>query len=253
MKKAAFILMTGLFLASCNTSAAPDSISSTDVEMEHDNKLKDIEETSGMILDWVDFVQTEKGHYKASYSAAIADPKHIGSKTAEVEFEVADVVSDINYKTKAGDAAFWEAGTEIFEVKGRPELAAVPDFNAINGYRIYYKDTGNEEFKEHFKDFDFSGVHTIEIYKGFNPPELVNTLTDKEQINDFFGMLEEPDADSTFAVNPNQPDPIYHQMVFYDKDQLARKFQLDFDNNQWVWYPWDREILPDAIGSYVES
>lgn len=237
MKKAAFVLIIGLLLASCNTSSFP---------------IPSLGTTAHTTIDWVDFIETENGHYQASYTAVIADSQHIGKKIAEVKFKVADVVSDTNYKTKAGDAAFWEVGTEIFEVKGRPELAAVPDVNAVNGYRIYYADSGGEEFQEHFKDFDFSSVDKIEIYKGFNPPELVNTLTDKEHIDDFFSLLEEPDADSTFAVNPNQPDPLYHQMVFYDKDQLARQFQLDFDNNQWVWYPWDREILPDAIGSYVE-
>lgn len=237
MKKAIFILTMGLLLASCNTSSFP---------------VPGLNPTAHTVIDWVDFIETENGHYQASFTATIADPKLIGKKIAEVDFKIADVVSDPSYKIKPGDAAFWEAGTEVFEVEGRPELAAVPDVAAINGYRIYYTDSVEVEFKEHFKDFDFTEVDKIEIYKGFDPPVLLNTLTDDDQINDFFSLLEDQAPNSTFAVDPKQPDPIFHQMVFYDEDQLARKFQLDFDNNQWVWYPWDREVLPDAIGSYVE-
>ncbi|MEH7744627.1 hypothetical protein V7659_06165, partial [Neobacillus drentensis] len=103
------------------------------------------------VIDWVDFIKWDDKEYDGIYSGVISDKKYIGEKLGEVKFKVADNVSDLEYKIKNGDAAFHEKGTDIFTIKGEPNLIAVKSSRAINGYDIYYS---RDEEKNHwqFKD-----------------------------------------------------------------------------------------------------
>ena len=95
MKKICILLICSLIMVSCNSISQP---------------------FSHTIIDWVDFVKINGKEYEALYSVIIADPKNIGEKIGEVKFKVSDNVSNPSYRTKDGDAAFWNKGTEIFSV-----------------------------------------------------------------------------------------------------------------------------------------
>src|SRR3954465_11272913 len=86
------------------------------------------------VIDWVDFIKWNGKMYDGIYSGVLADEQYIGEKLGEVKFKVADNVSNPEYKTKNGDAAFHEKGSEIFTIKGHPDLLAVKSSRAINGY-----------------------------------------------------------------------------------------------------------------------
>ena len=84
-------------------------------------------------IDWINFIRFDGITYLAtSHSIDQRNPALsrdiLGPKHDEVRFMVAGNVTDPNYQMKDGDAAFWEKGTPVYEVRGyAPEtlLAAV--------------------------------------------------------------------------------------------------------------------------------
>lgn len=79
-------------------------------------------------IDWVNFIQVGSTQYIAGPQApAVIQPGDLGSVYAHVKYKVSGHVCDPSYRLKDGDAAFLDAGTSIYEVKGQPprsQLAA---------------------------------------------------------------------------------------------------------------------------------
>ncbi len=237
MKKVLVFLISCMFLTACNNPTS--STNPTSFTNQH------------TIIDWVDFIKINGTQYEVIYSALIADQSYIGEKVGEIDFKVADNVSNPKYQIKNGDAAFWEPGTEIFEVLNMPELIAVPDENEINGYRIYHEESMQRDYKQHFKDLDLDIVNKVEFYKGYNKPLVLNTLNNKEEINDFFALIRDGEINSEFNPDMAYGDPEHYQMVFYSDEQIAYKFNLFFDSKVWYWHPWDTSIISNEIERFV--
>src|SRR3954467_12899179 len=91
-----------------------------------------------VVIDWVDFVKWNGVEYDGIFNGVLADESFLDKKIGEVKFRVADHVSDPEYKTKDGDAAFHEKGTPIYSIKGEPNIIAVKSSDAIKGYSVYY-------------------------------------------------------------------------------------------------------------------
>lgn len=231
MKKLSFLFLCSLFLISC--SANPLTNNHT-------------------IIDWVDFVNNNGKHYVSVYSGVISDSEHIGKEVGEVEFKVSDNVNDPGYQPKDGDAAFLEKGTKIFEVKNMPDVIAVKDENEIHGYQLYFSESGEKDFNWHFKEVDIEAINKIEFYKGYNKPQLLNTLLDKQKITELFNLLNEGETNSSFSPNLSQGDPTIYHMVLYNEDPIAYQFQLFFDGDVWYWHPWDTSIVSDEIENFIK-
>jgi hypothetical protein len=79
-------------------------------------------------IDWVNFIQVGSAQYVAGPSApTVLHEGDLGPVVAHVKFKVSGSVCDPSYRLKDGDAAFLDAGTPIYEVKGHPaaeQLAA---------------------------------------------------------------------------------------------------------------------------------
>ncbi|MGK7377047.1 hypothetical protein ACSFXN_04345 [Planococcus sp. 1R117A] len=206
---------------------------------------------SHTVIDWVDFIQFEGKHYTSVDSAVIKEESGIGKKAGEVNFKVADNISNPNYQVKNGDAAFWEKDTGLFEVIGFPELLAVADEHEVNGYRLYVEEQAGKDFPHHFKDVELEQVKSIEIYTGENVPELLNRITDAGELEEFKRLLTE-----AYIPPPEgkaeQQDPDIYQMVLYTDAKLAHSFYLYKENGQWLWYPWEQQFLPDEIGKLIK-
>jgi hypothetical protein len=71
------------------------------------------------IIDWVDFVRFHGIIYLSKTEAGRPlRQSDLGIRSAVVRFKVADVVHDIAYRVRDGDAAFLAIGTPLFRVKG---------------------------------------------------------------------------------------------------------------------------------------
>ncbi|WP_108672339.1 hypothetical protein [Peribacillus acanthi] len=204
------------------------------------------------VIDWVDFIKWDGIKYNGIYSGVLADESFLGEKLGKVKFKVADNVTNSSYKIRNGDAAFHEKGTEIYKIKGYPELIAVKSDREINGYAVYFA-IDESEFKWHFKDMPKEYVHKIQIYK-FNPNgnKLVSEWTEKEDVVHFLQLLQRSEPNSTFQPNTEKGDPILYEMIFYTEEPVAYKYILQFDGESYFWHPWDTEIISDKIETFLE-
>jgi hypothetical protein len=234
MKKISLLIICFIFLVSCNTITQPFTNSQT-------------------TIDWVDFVNIDGSQYEATYSLVISDPKYIGAKVGEVQFNVSRNVSNPHYRTKDGDAAFWEVGTEIFRVKDMKDFVAIPDENEVNGYRIYHSNSSETNFKNQFKDLDLESINKVEFYEGYSKPELNNIILNEQEITDIIAILNDGEIAPSFSPNTAQGDPTIYHLVLYSKEPIAYTFPLFYDGNVWYWYPWDTSILSDEIEGYLKK
>ncbi|HWK23603.1 MAG TPA: hypothetical protein VNS08_11295 [Ureibacillus sp.] len=230
MKKLFFLLICLIILTSCQHTL-PQGITSQHTE-----------------IDWVDFIKWNGKEYNGIYSGVLADESYIGDKIGEVKFRVADNVTNPSYRTKDGDAAFHEPGTEIFSIDGREDLIAVKSEHAINGYQVYYL-SKDREYSWHFKNVAIENISKIEIYK----EHLLSEMISKEEIEDFIKLLNTGDVNANFSPNTNLKDPVIYEMVFYTGQAVAYNFNLYHDGMTYYWYPWDTVVLSDKVGLYLEK
>lgn len=209
---------------------------------------------SQTIIDWVDFIKWNGKMYDGIYSGVLADEQYIGEKLGEVKFKVADNVSNPEYKTKNGDAAFHEKGSEIFTIKGHPDLLAVKSSRAINGYSLYFSRDGLE-YKWQFQDVPINKVNKIEIYQAYTPDgtKRVSEIKSADQISRFLEILKTSKDSPNFEPNTENGDPDYYQFVLYTGDPLAYMFDLQFDGHTYFWFPADPSILSNDIQAFFPS
>ncbi|PGM57353.1 hypothetical protein [Bacillus sp. AFS053548] len=206
---------------------------------------------SQSIIDWVDFVRVNGVEYNGIQSGILANEEFIDEKVGEVKFRVADHVTNPNYKIKDGDAAFHEKGTAIYSIKGNPELIALKEKTAINGYRIYFA-KGTTDYKWYFKDVPIEKVDLIEIYQSFSPgAKKISEIKDKEKIVNFLAILKNSKEDSNFQPNNDHTDSTRYEIVLYTNEPIAYKYTIEFDGANYYWYPWDTSILSNEIGEFI--
>jgi hypothetical protein len=206
------------------------------------------------VIDWVDFIKFGGKEFNGIHSGVLADKHYVGEKIGTVKFRVADNVTNSWYKTKDGDAAFHEKGTEIFQIKDQPHLIAVKVDWEINGYRVYYS-RDDIEYQWHFKDMPIEKVKLIEIYQ-YDRPEgdkLISVLTNDEDVKSFLQLLVESDESPGFQPSIQNVDPVFYKMIFYTEEPIAYKYNMQFDGDTYYWHPWDTSILSDDIKVYING
>jgi hypothetical protein len=206
------------------------------------------------IIDWVDFIKWDGKEYDGIYSGVIADEKYIGKKLGEVKFKVADNVSDPEYKTKDGDAASHEKGTEIFTIKGLPNLIAVKSDRNINGYALYFS-RDEEKDKWQYQDMPIEKVNRIEIYQGYTPDSTkgIKEVKSPEQVRLFLQILKTSKESPNFQPNMEKGDPENYQMILYTGEPVAYKFDLQFDGHTYFWFPSEPSILSNEIQKFIPN
>ena len=92
---------------------------------------------STVMIDWINFIQVGQTQYVAGpQNVEAVKEADLAAVYTHVKFKVAGNVCDPNYRPKDGDAAFLEAGTPVYQIKGyssTDRLAAL--FNG--SYAIY--------------------------------------------------------------------------------------------------------------------
>lgn len=205
-------------------------------------------------INWVDFVKWNGKEYEGIYSGILADEKFIGEKLGEVKFKVADNVTHHGYKIKDGDAAFHEKGTEVYSIKGNPDLLAVKDKSSINGYSVYYARDENE-YRWHFKNVPIEKVHTIEIYQHYTPNmnmKKIAEFKDKDEVNSFMKILNDSKENPNFQVDMPKGGLTYYEMILYTNEPIAYRYHMQFDGTTYFWCPWEISILPNKIEAFIK-
>ncbi|WP_088012721.1 hypothetical protein [Gottfriedia acidiceleris] len=206
---------------------------------------------SQSIIEWVDFVRWNGVEYNGVQSGVLANENFIDEKVGEVKFKVSDHITNPRYKIKDGDAAFHEKGTEIYSIKGNPELLALKDKTSINGYKVYFA-KGTTEYKWYFKDVPIEKVDLIEIYQSYSPnKKKISEIKEKEKIISFLDILKNSKEDSNFQPSNANTDPTHYEIVLYTDEPIAYKYDIEFDGANYYWYPWDTSILSNEIGKFI--
>jgi len=207
------------------------------------------------ILDWVDFVKINHKTYNGLYDAVLTDPGAVlrDRVIGKVAFKVGDVVTNSDYRTKDGDAAFLAIGTELFEIQGYQDqsLIAAKDEQAIHGYRLYQVEgSGARSMK--FKDLIMERVERIEIYTDNGSNRLLNQFQDGTDIQKFIDLLKAGSKTSTYEPKTTQSDPTYYQVVFNIENQVvAYKLWLAYDGKHYYFSPWDTHAVSAEIGQFI--
>ncbi|NHM31205.1 hypothetical protein [Neobacillus terrae] len=202
------------------------------------------------IIDWVDFIKWDGKEYVGIFNGTLSDKVYLGNKIGQVRFKVADNISDPYYRTKDGDAAFLKKGTEIYSIKGKPNLIAVKSPWDINGYRIYC-DSEKEEIWQ-FSNLPFEKVQRVEIYQSNikNRNQQINKLTLSKDIKTFIELLNEGVPHPNYTPHTQSSDPTSFQVIFYTGEPIAYNFNLQFDGKSYYWFPNDTAVLPKEIEKY---
>ena len=76
-------------------------------------------------ISWTDCVQINSTKYYGDYNKSIVKTSEIGNKIDKVTFNVAEKVSNPNYRFRDGDATFVDVGTEIYSINKIDNAVAV--------------------------------------------------------------------------------------------------------------------------------
>lgn len=236
----AWIMVMGLviFLSGCS------NINNNDVN----NPIK-----GNASIDWVDFVKLNGNTYTGLHESAINNPADVTNEVAgEVEFKVGDVVTNPNYRTKAGDAAFLEIGTKLYRVEGfeADKLIAAKDDQRIGGYRLYVSEDYAKTMRLHYKDMPKDKIERIELYRS-NETTPFNTLESDDEKKSFIQLLENGKDSGSYIPQNQDGDPAYYTMVFYTDEPIAYAFSLADDGVNVFFHPWNTTIVDDEIRKYM--
>jgi hypothetical protein len=205
------------------------------------------------VIDWVDFVKLNGYTYTGLYNRTLQDPGLVTDRAAgEVKFKVADVVTNPNYRTKDGDAAFLEMGTKLYEVEGFAvhELIAVHDEHRTGGYRLYAEEGFAETIDHHYRDMPKDKIERVELFRS-NETKPFRALTGDEKAR-FVELLETGTDKSNFQPDPSGGDPVHYKMMFYTDEPLAYVYDLFDDGRQVFFHPWDTRVVDAEIRPFIQ-
>lgn len=203
-------------------------------------------------IDWVDFVKLNGDSYTGLYEQVLKNPADVAEEVVgEVEFKVGDVVTNPDYRTKAGDAAFLEIGTKLYRVHGfeSNELIAAKDENRIGGYRLYASDDYAKTMRLHYKDVPKEQVERIELHHS-NEIESFNTLLNDDK-DRFIHILDSGKNTPNYTPQSKDGDPTYYTMVFYTDGPFGYAYTIADDGVNVFFYPWDTRIVDDEIRKWM--
>ncbi len=141
-------------------------------------------------IDWVDFIKFNDITYLHENQSVSVNESDL-SPYGVIKFKLADNVNNPNYRSKNGDAAFIEAGTPVYSLKGySPYFRLV--VKSDRGLLIYEADT-NPKARKGSDLLDIEGkIQAIRIYSwydGKTPPVL--SITEETKINELVRMILE--------------------------------------------------------------
>jgi len=134
-------------------------------------------------IDWVDVVQFHGIRYTASTTTLGRAPTEsdLGPLFDTVQFKVADNVHDPNYHLKDGDAAYLEAGTPVYTVRGY-----APSFRLVArsaGRLTFYEADMNPHATTAADLLDVRGkVRSIDINSEQDSKTELGTVTDPARV-----------------------------------------------------------------------
>jgi hypothetical protein len=205
------------------------------------------------IIDWVDFVKVDGNTYEHLYGTVLADANAISEQVvSEVRFKLDENVTNPNYKSKDGDAAFLEEGTKLYAIKGltTDHYLAAADTDAINGYKIYFSPNNGERKTWHFKDLIQADVMKIEVYEGYAGNNLIHSYKGVD-VQEILSLLNSSEEKEDYQSRTLEGDASAYRVVIYDHSPVAQMHYIYKDDHSYFWHPWGTNVLDEKVGEYL--
>jgi len=224
----AVILLTLLGLTGCNSAAPPG--------------------TSSVQIDWVNFIKFKGITYMATVNQGRSlTASDFGPEFAKVTFKVSGNVNSPAYQSKDGDAAFLDAGTPVYMVKGyKPTFRlAAYDKNQNNSIVLFEADT-NPRAK---KGVDLLDIGGKVLFIGVNSEQDGTTelaaIMDQKRVAALVTLVLNASVDQ----NSQQQDNTQYFIAFHlnDSTTVTRQFGLHSGElSRGI-------LLPKAFGDAIEQ
>ncbi|MEK0315325.1 hypothetical protein [Cohnella sp. 56] len=203
-------------------------------------------------IDWVDFVKLGKDSYTSEYETVLADPALVTDEVVgTVKFKVADVVTNPNYRTKPGDAAFLPKGTKLFRIQGYApdEAIAAEDKTHIGGYRVYVEDGQRDRLSLSYMRLPKDSIERVALFDS-QETEPYRTLIGDEK-NAFIRLLDSGTDVSGYSPVNRSGDGFSRMMVFYTDSPFALGCFLFDDGTQVYFSPDGIRLIDDDIRELI--
>jgi hypothetical protein len=145
---------------------------------------------SAVQIDWVDVVQFLGIRYLASTATLGRAPtdSDLGPVFATVQFKVADTVHDPHYHFNDGDAAFLDAGTPVYSVRGYAPSFRLAARDA--GRLTFYEADTNPHATTGANLLDIGGkVHSIAVNSEQDGKTVLGAVTNPTQVASLVTMV----------------------------------------------------------------
>ncbi len=172
-------------------------------------------------IDWVDFIRFQGITYITD-DQSIA-PSLLGPAFARVKFELAGNISDPNYHSKDGDAAFLDPGTIVYTVKRYRSTFRLAAHESRNGLLVLYEADTNPRAKHGSDLVDIAGkVRYIGVKSREDDTLQLGTIRNPGTVNSLVNMVLTAPVNQHF----NGSSGTSYVVVFYlnDGTTLSRMF-----------------------------
>jgi hypothetical protein len=174
-------------------------------------------------IEWVDFIKLNNITYIRVHQDVPVNKDDV-SPYSEVNFRVAGNIENPNYKTKNGDAAFLEAGTPVYSLRGyAPTFRLVAEKS--QGLYVYEADT-NPQARKGSDLNDIGGkVEYIGINSRTDAKTELASIKDQAQVTELVDMVLEAPVNQNFSKTGSEQ----YFLEFHLKDgtSTTRSYWLD--------------------------
>ena len=179
-------------------------------------------------IEWVDFVQFRGIQYMGqnmgqspghSQSNQLQE-KNLGPVFSTVAFKVSGNVTDLGYQIKDGDAAFLDAGTKVYTVKGYQPWFRLAAHS--RGGIVLYEVTQNPKAKRGAELLDIDGkVRYISINSEQDGVTELATIKDPQQVARLVSLI---DNAPIHTQGSNQTAAYFLVLHFIDGTAFTRQY-----------------------------
>lgn len=221
---------------------------------------------SHTIIDWVNVIKFNGITYQSMYLklGRTISEEDLGKEYARIQFKLEGNVQDASYQLKDGDAAFLDAGTPVFTVKGyKPEfrLAAYID-GKLSLYEsdTYPKAKTGADLLDLVGKVQYIGVNSAEDgvteLAAIKDPATVTALVDKVLGAPVDNAANNPSTTNMFIVFHLKDGTAVVRMYGMGSNVLSRNIQLPDDFEQAIVHalkPTEGEVEEEGGGGGIEQ
>nr|WP_144922912.1 hypothetical protein [Paenibacillus bovis] len=194
-------------------------------------------------IEWNDFLQFNGGKYSSDLRAELSDTAFIGEVIGVIKHTLNGNIHDPDYESKDGDAAYLEVGTKLYSVINHPHLIAVKDKSAINGYKIFSRES--TDFLD-FPVFTKRKISKIELHND----EIKKEITNSQVLNEIIRVFQLGNV--TDQVSYSQDDIQSFFIILYTSTPFAGKYKIFYDGERYFLNQHNVHIFSDELNLFFD-